>query len=89
MALFTDPRTGQERNLGQDDVLRPATSSSRPGIIVLLIALALGGWYFYGRMNTTVDTTNTGASTVTSPVTSPTSPNASPTHPAPSPNPGP
>jgi hypothetical protein len=89
MAIFTDPRTGEVRNLGQDDVLRPATSSTWPGIIVLLIAVALGAWYFYGRVSPAVDHTNTGASTITSPVTSPSSPNASPTHPAPSPNPGP
>jgi hypothetical protein len=87
MAIYTDPQTGQRREVG--DLSRPIANSSSIGIVVLLIALALAGWYFYGRVTPTVDTTNTGASTVTEPVTTPSSPNASPTHPAPSPNPGP
>ena len=87
MAIYTDPQTGQRREV--DDLSRSTTSSSSIGIVALLIALALIGWYFYGRVSSTVDRTNTGASTVTEPVTSPSSPNASPTHPAPSPNPGP
>ncbi|MBS0269398.1 MAG: histone deacetylase [Proteobacteria bacterium] len=87
MAIYTDPQTGQRREV--DDLSRSTARSSSIGIIALLIALALFGWYFYGRVSPTVDRTNTGASTVTEPVTSPALPNASPTHPAPSPNPGP
>lgn len=87
MAIYTDPQTGQRREV--DDLSRSTTGSSSIGIVALLIALALIGWYFYGRVSPTVDQTNTGASTVTEPVTSPSSPNASPTHPAPSPNSGP
>jgi drug/metabolite transporter (DMT)-like permease len=84
MAIFTDPRTGDVRNLGQNDV-RSATSSTWLGILVLLIALAFGGWYFYNRMSPTVGTTSTSPSTVTEPVTTPSSPNAIPTKPAPTP----
>jgi hypothetical protein len=87
MAIYTDPQTGRRREV--DEMVRPTTNSSWPGIIVLLIGLALAGFYFYGRVSPTVDTTNTGSSTTTEPVTTPSSPNASPTHPAPSPNPGP
>ena len=86
MALYTDPQTGQRREV--DDLSRPTTSSSL-GIVALLIVLALISWYFFGRVSPTADTTNTGASTVTAPVTSPPVPKASPAHPAPSPNPGP
>lgn len=83
MAIYTDPQTGQRREV--DDLSRPATGFSL-GIVALLIVLALISWYFFGRVSPSVDTANTGASTITEPVTSP---NASPTHPAPSPNPGP
>ncbi|MBY0561218.1 histone deacetylase [Hyphomicrobium sp.] len=86
MALYTDPQTGQRREV--DDLSRPRASSSL-GIVALLIVLALISWYFFGRVSPTVNTTNTGASTVTAPVTSPPTPNASPARPAPSPNPGP
>lgn len=87
MAMHTDPQTGRRREV--DEMVRPTASSSWLGMIVLLIGLALAGFYFYGRVGPTVDTTNTGASTIAEPVTTPSSPNASPTHPAPSPNPGP
>jgi hypothetical protein len=86
MAIYTDPQTGQRREV--DDLSRSRTGSSL-GIVALLVVLALISWFFFGRVSPNVDTTNTGASTVTEPVTSPSSPNASPTHPAPSPNPGP
>jgi len=82
MAIYTDPQTGQRREV--DDLSRSTKRSSSIGIVALLIALALIGWYFYGRVNPAVDRMNTGASTVTEPVTSPSSPN-----PTPSPNPGP
>jgi hypothetical protein len=84
MAIYTDPRTGQQRRT--DDLGRTSYSSSWGIVLVLILAVALA-WAFYGRPS--VDHTNTGASTTTEPVTTPSSPNASPTHPAPSPNPGP
>ncbi len=87
MAIYTDPQTGQRREV--DAMVRPTTNSSWLGIVVLLIGLALAGFYFYWGVGPTVDITNTGSSTITEPVTTPSSPNASPTHPAPSPNPGP
>jgi len=87
MAIYTDPQTGQRREV--DDLSRRTTTSSSIGIVLLLIGLALIGWYFFGRVSPTVDTANTGASTVTQPVTAPASPNTSPTPPAPSPSPGP
>ncbi|CAA2142670.1 histone deacetylase [Hyphomicrobium sp. ghe19] len=77
MAIYTDPQTGQRREV--DDLSRPATGFSL-GIVALLIVLALISWYFFGRVSPSVDTANTGASTVTEPA-SPSSPNASPTHP--------
>jgi hypothetical protein len=88
MAIYTDPRTGKTRDANLGDEASSATTTWL-GMVVLLIAVALGAWYFYGRAIPTRDVTNTGASTVTEPVTTPSSPNASPTHPAPSPNPGP
>ncbi len=88
MATYTDPVTGKTRDANLGDEGR-STGTSWVGVLALLLAVALGAWYFYGRGPMTRDVTNTGASTLTQPVTTPSSPNASPTHPAPSPNPGP
>ena len=85
MAIYTDPRTGQQRTT--DDLGRTSYASSWGIVLALIIAIALA-WAFFGNTRT-VDQTNTGASTTSEPVTTPSSPNASPTHPAPSPNPGP
>ena len=84
MAIYTDPRTGQQRRT--DDLGRTSYSSSWGIVLVLILAVALA-WAFYGRPS--VDQTNPRASTPTARVTTPSSPNASPTHRAPSPNPGP
>ena len=46
MAIYTDPQTGRRREV--DEMVRPTTNSSWPGIVVLLIGLALAGFYFYG-----------------------------------------
>ncbi len=87
MAIYTDPQTGQRREV--DEMVRPTTNSSWLGIVVLLVGLVLAAFYFYGGVGPAVDTTKTGSSTIAEPVTTPSSPNASPVHPAPSPNPGP
>ena len=86
MAIYTDPRTGQQRTT--DDLGRTSYASSWGIVLALIIAIALA-WASFGNTSRTVDQTNTGASTTSEPVTTPSSPNASPTHPAPSPNPGP
>jgi hypothetical protein len=84
MAFYTDPQTGQYREV--DDMVRPTTNSSWLGIIVLLIGLALTAFYFFGRVSPT-HTTDTAPSIITEPMTTPSSPNASPTLPAPNPGP--
>jgi hypothetical protein len=86
MAIYTDPVTGQRREV--DDMARLARGQSWGLGLAVLILLAAVAW-FYGHMSPTVDNTNTGALTITEPVTTPMSPNASPTQPPPSPNPGP
>jgi hypothetical protein len=50
---YEDPRSGRERNLGQDDV-GTSTGSWIAGIIVLA-AIALGGWYFYNHSQRVAD----------------------------------
>jgi hypothetical protein len=49
---YEDPRSGKERNLGQDDV---GSSWSWLGGAVIIAALAYGGWYFYNHSQTTAD----------------------------------
>jgi cytoskeletal protein RodZ len=85
MAIYTDPKTGERREV--DDLVRPtAYGSSSWGVIaVLIIAAALAAWFFYGRATPTVDTTNT--SPITQPAPSDTTPpTPSATTPAPSPS---
>jgi hypothetical protein len=50
---YEDPRTGRERNLGQDNVAN-STGSWIAGIIVVA-AIALGGWYFYNHNQRVAD----------------------------------
>jgi hypothetical protein len=83
MASYIDPRTGERREV--DDLVRPTSGSSWSVIAVLLIAVILAAWYFYGRATPTVDTNNTS---VTQPVpvpkaTDPATPSPSATSPAP------
>jgi hypothetical protein len=87
MAIFND--THRKGRMTIDDAMRSTDGALNVLIVLLLIALIFGSWYFYGRMITTVDNTNTGASTITTPVITPPLPSASPTQPAPSPNPAP
>lgn len=89
MAVYTDPRTGETRDVNLGPEVASNSGSSLTGLIILCVAIAFGAWYFFLRTPTTLDVTNTGSPTITEPVTTPDSPNASPTHPAPSPNPGP
>ncbi|SFV25751.1 hypothetical protein [Hyphomicrobium facile] len=50
---YEDPRSGRERNLGQDDVAN-STGSWIAGIIVVA-AIALGGWYYYNHTQRVAD----------------------------------
>lgn len=65
---YEDPRSGRERNLGQDDVAN-STGSWIAGIIVVA-AIALGGWYYYNHTQRVADlnhpTTNAATDTTKS-----------------------
>lgn len=50
---YEDPRSGRERNLGQDDVAN-STGSWIAGILVVA-AIALGGWYYYNHTERVAD----------------------------------
>lgn len=50
---YEDPRSGRERNLGQDDV-GSSTGSWIAGLIVVA-AIALGGWYYYNHTQKVAD----------------------------------
>jgi hypothetical protein len=86
MAIYTDPQTGERREV--DDLVRPTTYGSSWGVIALLvIAAALAGWYFYGRATPTVDNT-TSTTTQSAPQPYPVNPTPpSTTTPAPAPAP--
>jgi hypothetical protein len=63
MATYVDPKTGHDRDLGQDGA---NSNSSWLGIVALLILIGLGGWYFYDR-SSSEKTINTPSTAVTSP----------------------
>jgi cytoskeletal protein RodZ len=50
---YEDPRSGRERNLGQDDV-GSSTGSWIAGLIAVA-AIALGGWYYYNHTQRVAD----------------------------------
>jgi hypothetical protein len=50
---YEDPRTGRERNLGQDNV--GASAWSWVGGLVILAAIAFGAWYFYDHSQIAAD----------------------------------
>ncbi len=58
---YEDPRSGRDRNLGQDDVAT-STGSWIAGAIVVA-AVALGAWYYYDSHRNVADV-NRPASTV-------------------------
>ena len=60
MAIYTDPRTGQQRTT--DDLGRTSYTSSGGIVLALIIAIALA-WASFGNTSRTIDQTNTGAST--------------------------
>jgi cytoskeletal protein RodZ len=86
MAIYTDPQTGERREV--DDLVRPTNYGSSWGVIaILIIAAALAAWYFYGRATPTLDNTHTSATTQSAPEpypVNPTPPSPSATTPAPS-----
>ena len=87
MAIFNDTR--RKGRMTFDDAMRSTDGALNVLIVLLLIALIFGSWYFYGSMITTVDNTNTSAPTITAPVATPPLPSASPTQPTPSSTPAP
>jgi len=64
---YEDPRSGRERNLGQDDV-GTSTGSWIAGLIILA-AIAFGAWYYYDHTRNVADlnhpTTNAAGTTNT------------------------
>ncbi|MBN9246558.1 MAG: hypothetical protein J0I81_03750 [Hyphomicrobium sp.] len=64
---YEDPRSGRERNLGQDDV-GTSTGSWIAGLIILA-AVAFGAWYYYDHTRNVADlnhpATNTAGTTTT------------------------
>jgi hypothetical protein len=50
---YEDPQTGRERNLGQDNI--GSSAWSWLGGLVILAAIAFGGWYFYDRSQMSAD----------------------------------
>lgn len=64
---YEDPRSGRERNLGQDDV-GTSTGSWIAGLIILA-AIAFGAWYYYDHTRNVADlnnpTSNTAGTTTT------------------------
>lgn len=58
---YEDPRSGRERNLGQDNV--GGSAASWIGGLVLLAAIAFGGWYFYDHRQRSADLSKPNPST--------------------------
>lgn len=58
---YEDPRSGRERNLGQDNIGN-STGSLIVGI-VFLAAIVFGGWYFYNHSQKAADTATTQPAT--------------------------
>jgi hypothetical protein len=58
---YEDPRTGRDRNLGQDDV--GSSMGSWLAGIVLLAAVAFGGWYFFSHGQRVADVKQPAPST--------------------------
>jgi hypothetical protein len=57
---YEDPRTGRDRNLGQEDV---SSSWSWVAGFVVVLALAIGGLYFFGHNQKTADNNSATPST--------------------------
>jgi len=83
MAIHTDPRTGERREV--DDLVQPTTYGSSWGVIgALIIAVALAAFFFFERSPTTVETPESPAVTQPAPTpTNPAPPTPSATSPAP------
>jgi hypothetical protein len=64
---YEDPRSGRERNLGQDDV-GSSTGSLIAGII-FVAAIVFGGWYFYNQSQKVADNKPSTQSTPTAAAT--------------------
>jgi hypothetical protein len=59
---YEDPRTGKDRNLGQDDV---SSSWSWVAGFIVVLALAIGGLYFFGHSQKTADNSATPSTAAT------------------------
>ncbi|MGO4682207.1 hypothetical protein [Hyphomicrobium sp. 2TAF46] len=66
---YEDPRTGRERNLGQDDV-GTSTGSWIAGLIILG-AIAFGAWYYYDHTRNVADLNHPTTNTATNPAAQP------------------
>jgi hypothetical protein len=66
---YEDPRTGRERNLGQDEA--SGSAGSLIVAIVLLAAIVLGGWYFYNRSENVANVNQTTPSSTSETTTTP------------------
>ena len=66
---YEDPRTGRERNLGQDDV-GTSTGSWIAGLIILA-AIAFGAWYYYDHTRNVADLNHPTTNTATTPAAQP------------------
>lgn len=66
---YEDPRTGRERNLGQDDV-GTSTGSWIAGLIILA-AIAFGAWYYYDQTRNVADLNRPSTNTATTPAAQP------------------
>lgn len=58
---YEDPRTGRDRNLGQEDV--GSSLGSWLAGIVFLAAIAFGGWYFFNHSQKVADVNQPAPST--------------------------
>jgi hypothetical protein len=72
MAIHTDPRTGERREV--DDLVQPTTYGSSWGLIgALIVAVALAAFFFLERSPSTVETPSPGV-TQSAPTTAPVDP---------------
>ena len=57
---YEDPKTGRERNLGQDNI--GGSMWSWIGGVIIVAAIAFGGWYYYDHGQKLADQTKANSS---------------------------